>query len=150
MNFVSQDSWETKFTVSREISHWWFVIIIAFFVVEKKRHCLKNVPSTRAKHQSHHNHVTFCHGLITCTSRQQCTVTLCCQKMLPAYGSLVGNSLFVRCHVTMNQPIKSTAGIDWCRGIQEAHTGFLLTSNCLFENYNVWGILKIIDASDHM
>ena len=87
VNFVSQDSWETKFTVSREISHWWFVIIMAFFVVGKK-HCLKNAPSTRGKHWSHHNHVTFCHGLIMYTSGQQCTVTLCCQKMLPAFANV--------------------------------------------------------------
>ena len=36
------------------------------FVHCGKKKSLKNVPSTRGKRQSHHNHATFCHSLIMC------------------------------------------------------------------------------------
>ena len=105
---------ETKSREISRISHseWWQHISSTFFRREKKR-SLKNAPSTRRKHQSYHDHATSCHALITCASGQQCTVTLwrqkCCplSQMLPARGRLAGNSLFVRCHVTMNQPMNA-------------------------------------------
>ena len=87
------------------------------------------------KHQSHHNLATFCHGLITRAGGQQCSYPLT-SKMLPAHGRLAGNSLFVRCLVTINQPMNALVVL---RKLQ-LYNNFIYTPEYPMVTRGVWPV----------